>query len=191
MDLTKMTLAEFMCDGNSLLAQSALSPFAMGAELFGNLRGSKIRDLNTEYRLYYLTTAPGDVGIFVEDVIVGIYFGEMLAVDETHQSRGLSVPSGARTNFVPRKPHSESPPAADATPPKYPLSSRREAGQGSAVFWRDNQVVYWTTGCLSERSGKVVLIFCQWVRQLVRSTAHGCSSPSSRADNFLPDGGRS
>jgi hypothetical protein len=67
MDLTKLTLEEFMCTGRSSMADDRPGTFEHDQARLQPLTGPLVRKLNDQYALHQLNTGrDGDVGILYE-----------------------------------------------------------------------------------------------------------------------------
>lgn len=90
MDITKLTLAEFLCDGNAAIVPANEDEFEKVAA--GLVIGAHLRDLGQGYALHQCDEQAGDVVLLHDGAPVGCYWGELLTISEAHQDRKLSVP---------------------------------------------------------------------------------------------------
>ncbi|MFW7270304.1 hypothetical protein ACMAUO_20505 [Gluconacetobacter sp. Hr-1-5] len=92
MDIKKLTLGDFLCSGEQ--QDTAVHPdiFSFGAPGFKDLVGSEIIALKKGYAIHHLNTSHGDVALLHNNKLVGYYAGEVIAISEDYQGRGLSVP---------------------------------------------------------------------------------------------------
>jgi len=93
MDLTTLTLDEFLCTGNNTITSADPSTFLAIKTAISSMLGQKVRNVGPYYILYTLNSGiPGDVILLHQGEPVGVYLGEMLAIDPNHQRKDLSVP---------------------------------------------------------------------------------------------------
>lgn len=90
MDLTKLTLAVFLCDGNATMAPAAQDEFE---KVKPNLSiGGVLRHLGKGYTIHRFDDQAGDVVLLHDGEPIGCYLGEVLAISADHQGKKLSVP---------------------------------------------------------------------------------------------------
>jgi hypothetical protein len=92
LDLTKLTLDQFMCTGNAVIVPADPDAFLCVKSEIAPLVDAQLRILGGGYAIHKMKTGPEDVVLLYRDSPVGCYWGELLAVDSDHQDKKLSVP---------------------------------------------------------------------------------------------------
>lgn len=92
MDLTALTLDEFLGGANPVTAPADPGAFTGLAGLFDTMIGRHLRSLGQGYTVHQFAQQNGDVLLVLNGVLVGFYVGETLAIHPEHQGRNLSVP---------------------------------------------------------------------------------------------------
>jgi hypothetical protein len=91
MDLTKLSLAQFLCGGNQPSVPSSPAAFANFIAVISGSLGNKIRDLDPDYAIHHVNNL-GDVALLYRGTPIGSYITDVIAIDPVHQGKGLSVP---------------------------------------------------------------------------------------------------
>lgn len=93
MDVTKLSLDEFLNEDDCERDKSAAPDFNSMASLFEPFVGSKVRDLDDEYAVHELgNEGPSNVALKWKDAFVGFYDRTLIVIAESHQGKKLSVP---------------------------------------------------------------------------------------------------
>jgi hypothetical protein len=92
MNLVELELDDFLCVGNAVMTPADPNAFLRVAPLLGEIVGSLIKQLTTDYSLHTINEQVGDVVLLFMGVPVGCYFGELLAVKDGHKGKSLCVP---------------------------------------------------------------------------------------------------
>lgn len=93
MDLTAISLDEFLCTGAQSVAAPAYFDFQSAvADAYCSLVGVHIRSLGQEYDLHEVLGSPSDILLLHKEGVVGCYAGPTLAIDDAHQGKSLTVP---------------------------------------------------------------------------------------------------
>lgn len=93
MDLTKMSLDDFLKEDDSERDKSAKPDFDSMACLFEPFVGGKIRNLDDEYAVHELgNEGPSNVALMWKDAFVGFYDRTLMVIAEPHQGKKLSLP---------------------------------------------------------------------------------------------------
>jgi hypothetical protein len=90
MDLKKTSLAEFLCDDDTTMAEADDDVFETVKPTL--VIGPLLQILGEGYALHQLDDQSGDVVLLYADEPVGCYWGEQLAISPDHQGKKLSVP---------------------------------------------------------------------------------------------------
>lgn len=105
MDITKLSLEEFMCRGNSSMAEDSPGTFEQDQTVLQPLVGPLVRRLSDQYALHQINTGrEGDVGVLCEGELVAFYVDQTIAVSSRHQGKALSIPmvlEGTRYRTLP------------------------------------------------------------------------------------------
>jgi hypothetical protein len=91
MDLTKMSLDEFLCNSMEDVEASP-NAFAAADGAFDLFVGEAVRTLRDGYALHRMADQLGNALLLHEGAIVGFYVGEVLAISTAHTGKSLSVP---------------------------------------------------------------------------------------------------
>jgi hypothetical protein len=105
MDITKLTLDEFMCRGKSSMADDRPGTFEHDQAVLQPKVGALVRRLNDQYALHRIDTGrEGDVGILSNGELVAFYVDQLIAVSADHQGKALAIPmvlEGTRFRTLP------------------------------------------------------------------------------------------
>ena len=93
MDISRISLSEFLCDGNAQ-ERSSSEQFSDLREVISKLSRTDTIDLQCGFSTEVIEGQPGNVVLVNEGEIVGLYFGDALSVSPlgNFRGRGLSVP---------------------------------------------------------------------------------------------------
>lgn len=91
MDLTKITLDEFLCHTTEDIPASP-DAFSAAAGSFDDLVGRLIRALGGGYEIHQMDEQPGDVLLLHNGAVVGFYVGDTIAIASGHMRKSLSTP---------------------------------------------------------------------------------------------------
>ena len=92
MDITKLSLEEFMCGDGNTIHESPPGVFEVSSEAVRPFVGQELRRLDDHYTVNELQTGEGDVALLCDGDLVGYYCGPTIAIAESHQKKDLSVP---------------------------------------------------------------------------------------------------
>lgn len=92
MNLSQITLADFLCDSNCTLTCDVLNQFDGFKAEFSGLIGAQIRLLGEGYVLHRVLNSETDILLLCGNDLVGVYSAEVLAIADEHQNKGLSTP---------------------------------------------------------------------------------------------------
>ena len=92
MDLTKLSEAQFLCDGARTGDMDNPLAFELGLQAIEGLDHQHARDLGHGYALHQVSHQSGDFLLVRAGEVVGLYVGESLALHPEHRGRGLSTP---------------------------------------------------------------------------------------------------
>lgn len=92
MNITELTLDEFLVTNNQISTESNKDAFSFGEPSFKDLIGGRIALLQEGFTLHHLSSDYGDVALLHNNELVGYYAGEVIAISASYQGRGLSVP---------------------------------------------------------------------------------------------------
>ncbi|MBB2158017.1 hypothetical protein HLH33_17240 [Gluconacetobacter diazotrophicus] len=92
-DLTTISLDEFLCTSNQENLPASDSSFDEIGNSITALVGSIIRRLSADYAIHELNSgSAGDVLLLYNGEAVGCYWGDLLAISHHHTGQKLSVP---------------------------------------------------------------------------------------------------
>ncbi len=93
MDLTKLTLSEFMCADTAVMREDLPGAFDKDRDSLRALVGEVLRELDDCYSLNRINTRrDGDVALLYKGELVGYYYGDTIAIADAHTGKSLSVP---------------------------------------------------------------------------------------------------
>lgn len=93
MDITKMTEGEFLCDGNCELHPPKPTSLDDYLPVLQEVGYDYVCHLpNSEYELHQVRNQPGDVVLVLVGQVIGLYFGDVLTIDDSYRGQGLSTP---------------------------------------------------------------------------------------------------
>ena len=92
MDLTSLTEDEFLCSDNRTLLPADPHAFENIRDLLSSMIGPCIRSLGSGYAVHHVSNQLGDVVLIYQGKPIGGYLGELLAIDDAHKGKALSVP---------------------------------------------------------------------------------------------------
>lgn len=106
MDLTTLSLDDFLCASNCTDSSDVINPFSGLEAEFSSRIGPQIRLLGMVYSIHEVAHSSGDTLLLCDGKVVGFYSGDTLAIADEHQKKGLSVPlilAATRDRPVPTK----------------------------------------------------------------------------------------
>ncbi len=105
MNLSMLTRDEFLCAGRQEMVDALAHSFDLAESSLASMVGALIRSLGQGYLIHKLESgATGDIVLLHNDIPVGMYWGELLAIKPEHQRKSLSTPmilAAVRNRTVP------------------------------------------------------------------------------------------
>ena len=92
MDLTKLSLSEFLCTGKTKCKEADPNAFLAWDGALDDQIAKEVRSLGSGYAVHEMVTGRSDVVLLHDGKPVGAYWGEAIVIHPDHQGKNLSVP---------------------------------------------------------------------------------------------------